>query len=173
MSTLPFSLEEARKTLSAATAGADDGEIYIEQTRSESFVFDDGRLKSAAFDTGQGMGLRVVAGEATGFSHGSELSDEAIRRAGETAAAAKRGYSGTLAEGPRPVNRRLYAPIDPTDAPDFGVKTSLLAEIDAFARARDPLYIIDLPRGCPCAVWCETELSFKYRCVSKLKSYLA
>ena len=79
MSTLPFSLEDARKTLATAVAGADDGEIYIEQARSESFVFDDGRLKSASFDTGQGMGLRVVAGEATGFSHGSDLSDAAIR----------------------------------------------------------------------------------------------
>ena len=135
---LPFDLDTARKTLADAVSGADDGEIYVEQTRSESFVFDDGRLKSAAFDTGQGMGLRVVAGEATGFSHGSELSDDAIRRAGETAAAAKRGYSGELAEGPRPINRRLYDPIDPTETPDFGVKTSLLAEIDAYARAKDP-----------------------------------
>ena len=135
---LPFDLDTARKTLADAVSGADDGEIYVEQTRSESFVFDDGRLKSAAFDTGQGMGLRVVAGEATGFSHGSELSDDAIRRAGETAAAAKRGYSGQLAEGPRPINRRLYDPIDPTESPDFGVKTSLLAEIDAYARAKDP-----------------------------------
>ena len=135
---LPFSLDVARKTIAEAVKGADDGEIYVEQSRSESFMFDDGRLKSAAFDTGQGIGLRVVAGEATGFSHGSDLSNDAIRRAGETAAAAKRGYTGTLAEGPRPVNRRLYAPVDPTDAPDFSVKTSLLAEIDSYARARDP-----------------------------------
>lgn len=136
--TLPFNLDTARTTLNNAVDGADDGELYVEQTRSESFVFDDGRLKSAAFDTGQGFGLRVVAGEATGYSHGSEMTDEAIRRAGDTAAAAKRGYSGTLAEGPRPVNRRLYAPIDPTESPDFQVKSGLLAEIDAYARAKDP-----------------------------------
>lgn len=136
--TLPLNLGTARDTLAKAVEGADDGEIYIEQSRSESFVFDDGRLKSAAFDTGRGMGLRVVAGEATGFAHGSDLSDEAIRKAGDTAAAAKRGYSGTLAASPRPINRRLYAPIDPTDAPDFSTKASLLAEIDSYVRAKDP-----------------------------------
>lgn len=135
---LPLNLEAARSTLSDAVHGADDGEVYVEQSRSESFVFDDARLKSAAFDTSQGMGLRVVAGEATGFSHGSDLSDDAIRRAGETAAAAKRGYSGILAPSPRPINRRLYDPIDPTEAPDFSTKTSLLAEIDAYVRAKDP-----------------------------------
>lgn len=136
--TLPFNLDKARTTLSNAVNGADDGELYVEQTRSESFLFDDGRLKSAAFDTGQGFGLRVVAGEATGYSHGSEMTDEAIERAAKTAAAAKNGYTGTLADSPRPINRRLYAPVDPTDSPDFQVKTSLLAEIDAFARAKDP-----------------------------------
>ena len=136
--TLPFNLDHARTTLSDAVTGADDGELYVEQTRSESFVFDDGRLKSAAFDTGQGFGLRVVAGEATGYAHGSEMTDDAIKRAAKTASAAKEGYSGTLAESPRPVNRRLYDPIDPTDEPDFLSKSNLLAEIDAYARARDP-----------------------------------
>ncbi|MFC6197201.1 metalloprotease TldD [Ponticaulis profundi] len=136
--TLPFNLDHARTTLSDAVTGADDGELYVEQTRSESFVFDDGRLKSAAFDTGQGFGLRVVAGEATGYAHGSEMTDDAIKRAAKTASAAKEGYSGTLAESPRPINRRLYDPIDPTDEPDFLSKSNLLAEIDAYARARDP-----------------------------------
>ena len=136
--TLPLNIDTARETIANAAHGADDGDLYLEQSRSESFVFDDGRLKSAAFDTGQGVGLRVVAGEATGFSHGSDLSDEAIRRAGETAAAAKRGYSGTLAASPRPINRRLYDPVDPTEEPDFATKTTLLAEIDGYVRAKDP-----------------------------------
>ncbi len=135
---LPFDCDRAREVLSRAVHGADDGELYVERTRSESFVFDDGRLKSAAFDTGQGFGLRVVAGEATGYAHASELSDTAIARAADTAASAKRNYSGTLAAPPVPVNRRLYAPVDPTESPDFTVKTGLLAEIDAFARAADP-----------------------------------
>lgn len=128
---LPYDASAASDLLNDAVQGADDGELYIERSRSESFVFDDGRLKSAAFDTDQGFGLRVVAGEAAGYAHSSELTEAAIARAASTASAAKRGYSGSLAEGPRPSNRQLYRPIDPTEAPDFGAKTSLLAEIDA------------------------------------------
>ena len=133
-----FDKAAAIALLDDAVHGADDGELYVERTRSESFVFDDGRLKSAAFDTGQGFGLRIVAGEATGYAHASELSIDAIKRAAATAVAAKQGYSGTLAEPPRPTNRQLYQPIDPTQAPDFTVKTGLLAEIDAWVRAKDP-----------------------------------
>ena len=138
ISSLPFDRAAATDVLDNAVKGADDGELYIERSRSESFVFDDGRLRSAAYDTGQGFGLRVVAGEASGFAHASELTLSAIKRAAETASAAKRGYTGTLAEAPRPTNRRMYAPIDPTEAPDFTVKTGLMAEIDAWVRAKDP-----------------------------------
>ena len=137
-SSLPFDRADALTLLDDAVNGADDGELYIERSRTEGFVFDDGRLRSATYDTGQGFGLRVVAGEASGYAHASELSIAAIKRAAQTASAAKRGYTGTLAEAPRPTNRRLYAPIDPTQAPDFSVKTGLLAEIDAWVRAKDP-----------------------------------
>ncbi len=128
----------AARILDEALHGADDGELYVESARSESFMFDDGRLKSAAFDTGQGFGLRVVSGETTGYSHASELNEGAMRRAADAAAAAKRGRQVELAAGPAPVNSRLYKDVDPTDAPDFGAKTGLLAEVDAWCRAKDP-----------------------------------
>ena len=128
----------ARRILADAVDGADDGELYLERVRSESFVWDDGRLKSAAFDTDQGFGLRVVAGEATGYSHASELTEAALKRAAEAAASVKRAHKGVLAPGPAPTNRKLYRDLDPTEAPDFAAKTGLLAEIDAWLRAKDP-----------------------------------
>ncbi len=124
--------------LDEALAGADDGEVFVEAVRSESFLFDDGRLKSASYDSGQGFGLRVVSGETTGYAHASEISEASLRRAATAASAAKRGRGGALALGPTPVNRRLYADVDPTASPDFVTKTGLLAEIDAWCRARDP-----------------------------------
>ncbi len=131
-------LATASQILDEAVSGADDGEIYLESVRSESFMFDDGRLKSASYDSGQGFGLRVVSGETTGYAHASEVSEASLRRAGAAAAAAKRGHGGKLALGPTPTNRRLYADVDPTDSLDFVSKTNLMAEIDAWCRARDP-----------------------------------
>lgn len=135
---LPFDTQQAASILADAVKGSDDGDIYVQRKRSESFVFDDGRLKSASYDSGQGFGLRVIAGEASGNAHSGELSLKAIQRAATTARQANRGYSGNLAAGPVPTNRRLYNPIDPTEAPGFTVKTGLMAEIDAWVRAKDP-----------------------------------
>src|SRR5690242_19787744 len=86
--------ERARSHLADALHAADDGELFIEQSESESFVFDDGRLKSAAYDSTQGFGLRVVAGESSGYAHSAEISEDSIRRAGDAARLARRGYEG-------------------------------------------------------------------------------
>ena len=128
----------AGEILGEAIAGADDGELFLERSESEAFVYDDGRLKSASYDSSEGFGLRVVAGETAGYAHSSEISEAAIARAGKSAALAKRGYSGVLAEGPRPTNASLYGEDDPLAHPGFSEKVELLQEIDAFARARDP-----------------------------------
>ena len=130
--------ERARELLGGALDGADDGELFLERSESESFVFDDGRLKSAAYDATEGFGLRVVAGETAGYAHSSEISEASIRRAADSASLAKRGYAGVAAEGPRPTNAKLYGEDDPLAAPAFSDKVSLLQEIDAFARERDP-----------------------------------
>lgn len=128
----------AGEILGEALAGADDGELFVERSESESFLFDDGRLKSAAYDSTEGFGLRVVAGETAGYAHASEISEAAIRRAADSARLAKRGYEGIAAEGPRPTNARLYGDDDPLASPGFSDKVALLQEIDAWARARDP-----------------------------------
>ena len=130
--------ERAREILGEALAGADDGELFVERSESEAFLFDDGRLKSASYDSSEGFGLRVVAGETAGYSHSSEVSEAAIKRAGQSSALAKRGYSGVSAEGPRATNTKLYGEDDPTASPAFSDKVALLQEIDAWVRARDP-----------------------------------
>jgi TldD protein len=121
-----------------ALSGADDGELYLEYRQSESFAYDDGRLKAASFDTTQGFGLRAVAGEATGFAHASEISEEAIRRAVETVRAVSRGHSGVLAQGPARTNAKLYADVDPLGSAAFETKVKLLEDMNAYARSKDP-----------------------------------
>ena len=121
-----------------ALNGADDGELFLEYRQSEAIAFDDGRLRSASFDTSQGFGLRAVSGEAQGYAHASELSEEAIKRAAATVKAVRSGKGGVAAEGPHGTNRSLYTDSNPLNAVPFEAKVTLLAEMDAYARAKDP-----------------------------------
>jgi TldD protein len=121
-----------------ALKGADDGELFLEYNQSEALGWDDGKLKTASFDTTQGFGLRGISGEAAGYAHASELSEDAIRRAAATVKAVHAGHGGSFALPPRGTNRSLYSDDNPLSLVPFERKVSLLAEIDAYVRARDP-----------------------------------
>jgi TldD protein len=130
--------DKVERIVGDALAGMDDGELFLEWSQSESVTFDDGRIKSASFDQSQGFGLRALSGEACGYAHASDLSEEAIRRAANTVRAVKTGAGGTFAAPPAGTNRQLYTEANPLGAYDFAAKTKLLADIDAYARSRDP-----------------------------------
>ncbi|MBS0644441.1 MAG: metalloprotease TldD [Acetobacteraceae bacterium] len=129
--------DTAARIVEQSLMGSDDGELFLEYRESEQISLDDGRIRSAGFDTSLGFGLRAVAGEATGFAHAGEISEPALRRAADSVAAIKAGHSGTAAEPPRPTNARLYSEANPLRLMDFSARTSLLAEIDAYARGKD------------------------------------
>jgi len=129
--------DTALDVLRAATAGADDGELFFEQRRSEALVFDDGRLKTASYDAAQGFGLRAVRGEVAGYAHSTEISATALRRAAETARLAVRDGGGSMADAPQATNRRLYTGDDPIAGATFPVKLETLKEVDAFLRDLD------------------------------------
>ena len=121
------------KMVDEALAGTDDGELFLEYVQSESLSFDDGKLKSAAFDTTQGFGLRAVAGDSTGFAHASALDEQALKRAVATVKAVRAGYSGKIGDAPRGTNHLLYADDNPIDGEAFAKKVALLQEIDALS----------------------------------------
>ncbi len=127
--------ETAQRITEQALAGCDDGELFLEVSRSEALQWDDGVLKSASHDERAGFGLRAVAEERTGFAHSSEVSEQALQRAAETVQAVRDGYDGVLAQPPRGTNQALYPDDDPTGALPFTEKVALLEKIDAFARS--------------------------------------
>ncbi|HYM98297.1 MAG TPA: metalloprotease TldD, partial [Aestuariivirgaceae bacterium] len=112
-------------------------ELFLEYRQAESLVFDDGKLKSVAFDTTEGFGLRAVAGETTAYAHSSEISEAALKRAAGTVKSVTRGRAGMIALPPQKTNRKLYSDANPIGAMDFAAKVKLIRDADAFARALD------------------------------------
>ena len=109
-----------------ALKGTDDGELFLEYRQSESLAYDDGKLKSASFDTTQGFGLRAVVGESAGYAHSTELSEAAIKRAAGTIASSPREPPGSAVRSslspssPRRTARSVMAPSATTkkDSPE-------------------------------------------------------
>ncbi len=128
----------AERIVTEALAGCDDGELFLEYRESEQISLDDGRIRHAGFESGSGFGLRAILGEETGYAHAGEMSEPALRRAAATVSAVRGGAGGVAAEPPRASNARLYGDVNPLGEMEFGARTAILAEIDAYARAKDP-----------------------------------
>ena len=129
--------DKVARIINRGLEGADDGELFLEYKQAEMLVFDNGRLKQATYDTAQGFGLRAVKDEAVGYAHASDLSEAALARAAEAVRAVKGGHTGSYSQAPGRTNRKLYSDDNPLSQPAFETKVKLLAEIDAYARAKD------------------------------------
>ena len=121
-----------------ALSGADDGELFLEYCQSESVSYDDGRVRSASFDTTQGFGLRAVCGDAAGYAHSSEVSEAAVQRAAQTVKAVRAGHNSTYADAPPQTNTGLYTEKNPLGEVAFEDKVALLSKIDRYLREKDP-----------------------------------
>jgi TldD protein len=119
--------------------GVDFGDLYFQHSRRESWTVEDGIVKDGAHSIEQGVGVRAISGERTGFAYSDDIRAEAlIESAGAARAISRDG--GVHPAGRRIVvgGRQLYAPEDPIDGMPAEQKVSALREIDAFLRAADP-----------------------------------
>jgi TldD protein len=130
--------DQVKAAVAEALAKADDGELFIERAESESLTFTDGTLKQGNYSSGTGFGLRAVAGEAVGYAHADVLSLAALKRAAAAVGAVTTGHSGIAAQAPSGTNLHLYDAVNPLSGPSFATKVTLLQEIDAYLRDKDP-----------------------------------
>jgi TldD protein len=131
-------IPESLGIVTEALKGADDGELFVENRRTEALVYDDGRLKSASFDQSRGFGLRAVSGETSAYAHSTEISAASLKRAAEVCRTVTSGKPANVAIAPARSNSKLYGEADPTAAMDFAAKVKLLEDANEFARALDP-----------------------------------
>ena len=78
----------------ALQGGADFAEVFVEDKRNASAVLDDGKIEELTSGRDRGAGIRVVAGDTTGFAHTADLSQSGLAQAAKAAAAAAQGGGG-------------------------------------------------------------------------------
>ena len=119
--------------------GVDYGDLYFQHSRRESWTVEDGIVKDGAHAIEQGVGVRAVSGEKSGFAYSDDIRADALLESAAAARAISR--DGRAAPGGQRIvvpGRALYAPVDPIDGMGAEEKIAALREVDAFVRAADP-----------------------------------
>jgi TldD protein len=119
--------------------GIDAADAYFQSSRLESWVLEDGIIKEGSHSIEQGVGVRVVSGEKSGFAYTDEILLPNLLQAGRTARAiSQSGVEGSIKVRHATPVKQLYAPINPLETMSEQDKIELLQRLDAEARALDP-----------------------------------
>ena len=119
--------------------GIDFGDLYFQHARREGWSMEDGIVKDGSHSIEQGVGVRAISGEKTGFAYSDELDAPALLAAAQSARAIARDGRAHGAHALRRSNgRALYPALDPIDALDNATKVEALRRVDALMRALDP-----------------------------------
>ncbi len=137
-----FGIDEAvlRATLGHLTrGGADVADLYFQYRRTNSISMEDGIVNKASSSVDEGVGLRCVVGDQTGYAFTEDLSPEAMKAAARTASAIAHGAASTVPEvftwGDVPSQYTLDVPWS-----EVGIDTKLpkLIELEKLAKEQDP-----------------------------------
>jgi len=138
----PTGLEDAdldRALNALMRNGVDHADLYFQVTRHESWSLEDGIVKEGSYSLDQGVGVRAMAGEKTGFAYSDELQLPALMQASEAASAiARSGECGKIRIRAPMSGQQLYPPIDPIATLSDADKVQLLLDLDQATRRIDP-----------------------------------
>ena len=137
----PAGLEErhlSRTLGSIMTRDIDIADLYFQISRQESWTVEDGVIKAGSFNLDQGVGVRAVSGEKTGFAYSDELILPALERAaGAARAISRQGQMKAVQAWSRREQQDLYPALDPIASIQDAQKTALISDIDKKTRALD------------------------------------
>ncbi|MEO5629157.1 MAG: metalloprotease TldD, partial [Thermomonas sp.] len=119
--------------------GIDFGDLYFQHARRESWSMEDGIVKDGAHSIEQGVGVRAISGEKTGFAYSDDLDVPALIAATHSAKAIARDGKAHAPHALVPGKARtLYPALDPVDAMGNEAKVAVLRRVDGLLRALDP-----------------------------------
>lgn len=122
-----------------AGPGIDAGDLYFQSQVSESWMLEDGIVKDGSFNLDQGVGVRALSGEKTGFAYSNAISAEALHQAARAARSiARSGNEGRIQAFAPTAAPSLYQADSPLDVLSRAEKVELLQQIDKATRALDP-----------------------------------
>lgn len=137
-------LQSLRDAMSSTT---DDGDLYFQATTAESWVLEDGKVKDTSYHADSGVGVRLIAGEETGFAYTSDLSLATLNKSLKAAAQVARTHHGSgeaisidaASKSLRHLTKipAQYAPINPIESWTAAEKKACLEQCENIARKAD------------------------------------
>ena len=128
--------KEAENIVSETLKKCDDGELYLENTKSESILLDDNKIKNSSYSSDLGYGFRAITDEVVAYSHSNEVSKNSLKQSSENLKSTLKSSNGTYNYSIPKSNKKFYDNIDPIEQKSLNSKLDILNKVNDYLRTK-------------------------------------
>ena len=131
------SRKDAETIVSETLRKCDDGELYLENSKSETVLLDDNKIKNSNYSSDLGFGFRAVSGEVVAYSHSNEISKDSLRKSSDNLRSTLKSVNGTYNYSIPKSNKKYYENINPIEQKTLNSKIEILNKVNEYLRKKD------------------------------------
>lgn len=132
-----LSRNDAENIVSDTLKNCDDGELYFEDTKSETILLDDNKIKSSNYSSDLGYGFRAVSKEVVAYSHSNEITKDLLKKSSENLKSTLKSIKGTYNHSIIRSNKKFYKDINPIEQKSLNSKLEILNKVNDYLRKKD------------------------------------
>ena len=117
----------------------DDGELYLENSKAESILLDDNKIKSSNYSSDLGYGFRAITGEVVAYSHSNDISKNSLKNSSKSLVSTLKSSNGVYSNELPQTNRKYYEDINPIEQKSMNSKLELLKKVNEYVRSKESL----------------------------------
>jgi TldD protein len=129
--------KDAENIISETLNNCDDGELYLEDSKSENILLDDNKIKSSSYSSDLGFGFRAISGEIVAYSHSNEISKDSLNQSSKNLQSTLKSSKGTYNHEIPKTNKNFYNDINPIEEKDLNSKLEVLNKVNNYLRSKD------------------------------------
>jgi TldD protein len=129
--------KDAENIISETLNKCDDGELYLEDSKSENILLDDNKIKSSSYSSDLGFGFRAISGEIVAYSHSNEISKDSLNQSSKNLQSTLKSSKGTYNHEIPKTNKNFYNDINPIKEKDLNSKLEVLNKVNDYLRSKD------------------------------------
>ena len=129
--------KQAESIISDTLRKCDDGELYLENTKSETILLDDNKIKNSNYNSDLGFGFRAISDEIVAYSHSNEISKNSLKQSSENLKSTLKSANGTYNYSIPKSNKKYYDNINPIEQKTLNSKLEILNKVNEYLRSKD------------------------------------
>ena len=129
--------KDVDEIVSETLKNCDDGELYFEDSKSESILLDDNKIKSSNYSSDLGFGFRAISNEVVAYSHSNEISKDALNNSAKNLQSTLKSIKGTYNHEIPKTNNKFYDDINPIEQKSLDAKLDVLNKVNDYLRKKD------------------------------------